>query len=142
MINYPEGEIPFISSSDAFNSIVGMRNPPPEEIYDSPVITVTGFGRACIQPWRFAARGNGGSSVRVLVPRYSMTIPELLWYVSQVNVQRWRFHYGRMAIQSRLRNLTIDPYLNDFEGELDLIGYLKQFSNQVSELMTVTHYRH
>lgn len=140
MVNYPEGVIPFISSSDSFNSIVGLVNPPPAEIYDNPVITVTAFGRACIQPWRFAARGNGGSSVRILTPRFSMTIPELLWYVSQINYQKWRFHYGRMAIQSRLRNLRIDPYPNEFEGDLNLIQCLRQFSNQVSELMTLSHY--
>lgn len=140
MVNYPDGILPFISSSDSFNSIVGLVNPPPAEIYDSPVITVTAFGRACIQPWRFAARGNGGSSVRILTPRFSMTIPELLWYVSQINYQKWRFHYGRMAIQSRLRNLRVDPYPNEYEGELNLIDYLQQFSNQVSELMTLSHY--
>jgi hypothetical protein len=139
-INYPDGIIPFVSSSDSFNSIVGLVNPPPEELYDSPVITVTGFGRACIQPWKFCARGNGGSSVRILTPKFSMTIPELLWYVSQINYQQWRHHYGRMAIQSRMNTLKIDPYLDSFEGELNLIQYLRQFSDQVSELMTLSHY--
>ena len=54
------------------------------------------------------ARGNGGSSVRVLIPRFRMTLSELCWFSAQINIQRWRFFYGRMAIKSRLSNLIVD----------------------------------
>ena len=54
------------------------------------------------------ARGNGGSAVRVLVPRYAMAAEELLWFASQINSQRWRFFYARMAIKSRLERLEVD----------------------------------
>ena len=106
--NYPGGSVPFMSSGDDFNSIVGFVEPPLDETYDSPHITVTAFGRASIQPWCFAARGNGGSAVRVLRPRFALTFSELLWLVGQVNSQRWRFNYGRMASADRLRRLEID----------------------------------
>jgi hypothetical protein len=107
--NYPGGSIPFVSSGDEFNSIVSFIEPPVEEVYDSPCVTVTAFGKASIQPWRFCARGNGGSAVRILRPRFAMTFSELLWLVGQINFQRWRFHYGRMAAADRLRRLEIDP---------------------------------
>lgn len=53
------------------------------------------------------ARGNGGSAVRVLVPKYKMTYSELVWFAAQINMQRWRFFYGRMAIQKRLKQLSL-----------------------------------
>ena len=53
------------------------------------------------------ARGNGGSSVRVLIPRFKMSFNELLWFATQINIQKWRFFYGRMAIKSRLERLEI-----------------------------------
>jgi hypothetical protein len=77
------------------------------EVFEHGGITVTAFGQAYIQPWRFMARGNGGSSVRVLIPKFKMTLNELLWFATQINIQKWRFFYGRMAIKSRLERLEI-----------------------------------
>jgi hypothetical protein len=53
------------------------------------------------------ARGNGGSSVRVLIPKYKMGFNDLVWFASQINAQRWRFFYARMAIKSRIVRLNI-----------------------------------
>lgn len=106
---YSGGEIPYVSSGDSFNSIVGMVQPPADEIYETPRVTVTAFGQAAIQPWRFCARGNGGSAVRVLEPIQRMSSEQLFWIVSQINAQRWRFHYGRMATKGRLETLEIVP---------------------------------
>ncbi len=107
--NYAPGSVPYISSGDSYNGIVTFVEPHVEEAHGTPCVTVSAFGQACIQPWRFCARGNGGSAVRVLKPRFAMTLPELIWLVGQINAQRWRFHYGRMAIPDRLRLLRVDP---------------------------------
>jgi hypothetical protein len=32
-----------------------------------------------------------------------MTLRELVWFAAQINLQRWRFFYARMAIKGRLR---------------------------------------
>jgi len=135
MGNYPLGSIPYISSGDAFNSVVGLVNPPPVEVYDTPCITVTAFGQAHIQPWRFGARGNGGSAVRVLEPRFPMSVSELLWYAGQINYQKWRFHYGRMAIISRLKDLEVDPYPNYAPEELNLAERILTFADEMSKLL-------
>jgi type I restriction enzyme M protein len=100
--NYTEGATAYISSGDATNSIVSLVTGSPEEVFTAGGITVTAFGQASLQPWPFLARGNGGSSVRVLLPRYRMAIRELVWFAAQINLQRWRFFYARMAIKSRL----------------------------------------
>lgn len=105
--NYIEGEYPYISSGDLNNSIIRMIDANPKEVFPQGGLTVTAFGLACIQPWTFVARGNGGSSVRVLIPKYAMSFRELLWFAAQINVQRWRIFYARMAIKGRLARLTV-----------------------------------
>ena len=103
---YPGGSVPYISSGDAFNSVVALVEPPIAEQYVSPHITITAFGQAALQPWKFCARGNGGSAVRVLRPLCRMNVAEMLWFIGQINAQRWRFHYGRMAARHRLMTLS------------------------------------
>lgn len=105
--NYREGSSPYISSGDTCNSIIRLIEPEPEEVFTDGGLTVTAFGQAYLQPWPFAARGNGGSAVRVLIPRYRMSVNDLLWFAGQINAQKWRFFYGRMAIKSRLERLRI-----------------------------------
>lgn len=100
--NYTEGATAYISSGDATNSIVSMVSGSPDEVFPDGGITVTAFGQAALQPWPFLARGNGGSSVRVLSPKFRMSARELAWFAAQINLQRWRFFYARMAIKSRL----------------------------------------
>lgn len=104
---YTVGTCPYISSGDIFNSVIRLVSDEQGEVFCSGGITVTAFGQAYVQPWRFMARGNGGSSVRVLIPKYRMSLNELCWFAAQINLQRWRFFYGRMAIKSRLKDLMI-----------------------------------
>ncbi|AFY59109.1 hypothetical protein Riv7116_6793 [Rivularia sp. PCC 7116] len=104
--NYIEGTTPYISSGDSTNSIISLIDPIPEELFEAG-ITITAFGKVALQPWAFMARGNGGSSVRVLLPKYNMSLNELLWFVAQINRQRWRFFYARMAIKERIANLEV-----------------------------------
>lgn len=105
--NYPDGELPYVSSSGMTNSIVRLVEADADEVFTRGGITVTAFGQAAVQPWPFAARGNGGSSVRVLLPKVSMSAADLLWFAAQINAQRWRFFYARMAIKSRIERLTV-----------------------------------
>lgn len=124
---YQGGEVPYISSADPNNSIVGMVQPPEDEIYDTPCVTMTAFGQAAVQPWKFCARGNGGSAVRVLKPAQKMTLAQMLWVTGQLNSQRWRFHYGRMATKGRLETLKITPPLKNLDDAGDLQQKLKRF---------------
>lgn len=106
--NYAEGSLPYVSSGDASNSIVRLVSRVDEEVFENGAITVTAFGTAAVQPWPFMARGNGGSSVRVLLPRFNMSYRELTWFAAQINVQHWRFFYARMSIKSRIERLEIE----------------------------------
>ncbi|MHB1673621.1 MAG: HsdM family class I SAM-dependent methyltransferase [Acidobacteriaceae bacterium] len=105
--HYTTGAYPYISSGDATNSIIRLIDSDSDEVFRDGGITVTAFGQACLQPWAFTARGNGGSAVRVLIPKFAMSLNEMVWFACQINFQRWRFFYGRMAIKSRLERLLI-----------------------------------
>ncbi|WP_062239952.1 hypothetical protein [Fictibacillus sp. FJAT-27399] len=118
--NYNEGYTPYISSGDSTNSIVRLVQANEAQTFEG-YITVTAFGKAYVQPWPFMARGNGGSSVRVLVPRFKMSFKELVWFAAQINIQQWRFFYARMAIKTRIIRLVLESpsqRLNDDEFDI------------------------
>lgn len=133
--NYSEGNCPYISSGDTTNSIIRLVADDENEVFEEGAITITAFGQAYIQPWRFMARGNGGSSVRVLIPKYKMSFNELLWFATQINIQRWRFFYGRMAIKSRLERLEIDcPSAEINDSGNSVYERIEEFRNKLFEL--------
>ena len=132
--NYPGGGVPYVSSGDNFNSVVGMVEPPVNEVYKTPHFTITAFGHAALQPWAFCARGNGGSAVRVLRPIGRMSVAEMLWFIGQVNAQRWRFHYGRMATKGRLEKLGVVPPPVDLEPIGDVGARVKRFREDLARL--------
>ncbi len=132
--NYAGGSIPYVSSGDNYNGIVAFIQPSEAEIYDTPCVTVTAFGQAYIQPWRFCARGNGGSAVRVLLPKFGMSLSELNWFVGQINDQRWRFNYGRMATGGRLKRVRVSPPPTDLPISTSIEERLRNFRERLSEL--------
>ncbi|MGN0144179.1 MAG: class I SAM-dependent DNA methyltransferase [Clostridium sp.] len=105
--NFSTGLCPYVSSGSSCNSIIRLVESEETQCFEYGGITITAFGKASIQPWPFLARGNGGSSVRVLIPKYKMSFNELLWFTTQINMQQWRFFYARQAIKSRLQRLVI-----------------------------------
>lgn len=134
--NYLAGSCPYVSSGDPQNSIIRLVNDVEGEVFKQGGITVTCFGQACVQPWRFMARGNGGSAVRVLVPKYKMTYSELVWFAAQINMQRWRFFYGRMAIQKRLKQLNLKaPNQRIDDGEDIISKKIAKLSGTFSDIM-------
>jgi type I restriction enzyme M protein len=136
--NYIDGNCPFISSGDSLNSIVRLVNTEENEAIVTGGITVTAFGQAYLQPWAFMARGNGGSAVRVLIPKFKMTLNEMVWFVAQINSQKWRFFYGRMSIKSRISKLQIispPKPLKDI-GD-DLSTRVLQFRNELHRLSKI-----
>jgi len=132
---YPDGDCPYISSGDSTNSIIRMVTSEENQVFNGG-ISVTAFGRAYVQPWSFIARGNGGSSVRVLMPKFNMSFKELLWFASQINAQQWRFSYARMTIKSRLVRLIVDSpqaRITDVANISDRVALFKESLNRLSQ---------
>ena len=134
--NYSDGICPYVSSGDSMNGIVRLVSPIEDEKCTG-CISVSAFGTAYYQPWDFIARGNGGSAVRVLVPKYYMTIRELFWFISQINRQSWRFPYARMAIKSRLKRLIIDSPKTHLDEPFNLIERITQFKESLTRLSLI-----
>ncbi len=133
--NYSTGGAPYISSGDSANSIIRLVAGPDDELFPEGGITVTAFGTASLQPWPFLGRGNGGSAVRVLHPRYNMSLRELLWFIAQINLQRWRFFYARMSIKSRLERLVVEaPTERLPDGDQQINDGIAMFRERLDEL--------
>lgn len=133
---YSDGIVPYVSSGDGTNGVVGLISAPDSERCEG-CISVSAFGTAYLQPWSYFARGNGGSSVRVLVPKYRMTVREMFWFIAQINSQRWRFTYARQAIKSRLQELVITSPSSYLDEPLDVIGKVYKFKKQLTELSII-----
>src|SRR4051812_15507838 len=103
MDSYSSGNVPFVSNTILNNGIARMVTPIGEtEVLPAPSIAVNGFGYATVQLEPYIGAGNGGVYVSALVPKDpSMTVDELVYYAAQINIQSWRFSYGRRAIKSR-----------------------------------------
>lgn len=135
--NYLEGDTAYISSGDSLNSIIRLVKSEDEEIFPAGGITVTAFGQAYVQPWSFMARGNGGSSVRVLIPKFRMNFKELCWFAAQINSQKWRIFYARMAIKSRLEKTRVfapDTPLIENQDNDDIAKKLNIFRHHLLDL--------
>lgn len=134
--NYNDGSCPYVSSGDPLNSIIRLVGDVAGEVFEQGAITVTCFGRASVQPWRFMARGNGGSAVRVLIPKYKMSFSELVWFAAQINMQRWRFFYGRMAILKRLKRIKlVAPEKQLVDGDKSIAEKVAELSQKVNDIL-------
>ncbi len=134
--NYSDGICPYVSSGDNMNGIVRLVSPIEDEKCTG-CISVSAFGTAYYQPWDFIARGNGGSAVRVLVPKYKMSIREIFWFIAQINSQSWRFPYARMAIKSRLKRLEIVSPPQYLDKPFNLKERITQFKQSLTQLSIV-----
>lgn len=134
--NYSQGICPYVSSGEGENGIVGLVNSQKDEICEG-CISVSAFGNAYLQPWEFMARGNGGSSVRILIPKFQMSVRELFWFIAQINYQSWRFPYARMAIKERLEKLEIESPSHYMPQPLDIKEKLMKLKLSISELSQI-----
>jgi len=76
--------------------------------------------------------------VRVLTPRFAMSLRELTWFAAEINLQRWRFHYGRQAILGRLRKLNVQspPVPRPDEGH-SIAARIGEFTRTLRDLSTL-----
>jgi len=104
--DYGIGEMPFVTSTSFNNGIEKYIDEDDENlIYRKPCITLSSFGQANVQITPFVARSHG--AILVLVPKKEMSLRQLYYYASQINLHRWRFSYGRWVVKRRLLKLEI-----------------------------------
>lgn len=135
--SYTSGEVPFVSNTTLNNGVVRYVGiiEDKEVIKKVPCIAVNGFGFATIQTQPFIGSGNGGVYITALIPKIGMSIIELAYYAGQINLQSWRFSYGRRAIKHRLLQLILKQYNeNSIKGDL-LQNLKKDISLQIDDFI-------
>jgi type I restriction-modification system DNA methylase subunit len=123
--DYGLGEMPFVTSTMTNNGVeMYIDEDEKELIYDKPCITLSSFGLASVQIIPFVARSHG--AVLVLIPKREMSLRQLLYYASQINLHNWRFSYGRWVTKKRLLKLEIEnitknalPTMNEIKKPLE-----------------------
>lgn len=102
------GAVNFVGRA-ARNNGVTARVRPISDLSPAPPGTVTvalsgqgGAGVAFLQPFPYYC----GFHVMILTPKYEMTEQEILWWVTCINANRFRFGFGRQANRS-LRELML-----------------------------------
>lgn len=104
--DYSFGEIPFVTSTELNNGVEKYIDPDENSlIIKEPCITISSFGYATVQLIPFVGRSHG--AIIILKPKTEMGLTELLYYAAQLNLQRWRFSYGRWVTKKRLLKLEI-----------------------------------
>ncbi|MFH1133505.1 MAG: hypothetical protein V1735_03365 [Nanoarchaeota archaeon] len=113
--DHETGTMPFVSNSFVNNGVVGYITPlPKEKIFRNKCICVSAFCEATVQNPPFLPRGNGGSGLTVLVPKEEMDDDELFLYATLINLQRWRFSFGRMVTGDRLSLMDFPEIPSDW----------------------------
>lgn len=123
--DYGNGEMPFVTSTTTNNGVEKYIDEDDVNlIYKKPCITLSSFGQANVQITPFVARSHG--AVLVLVPIKEMSLRQLFYYASQINLHKWRFSYGRWVTKKRLLKLEIQnitkmklPNMNEIKKPLE-----------------------
>jgi len=114
--NLKKGGIPLISCSDANNGIAGFYDIPIKKTHKN-CITVAYDGKPLTTKYHdyvFSAYDNVG----VLTPKFNMRKTTLIFITILLNIERWRFSYGRKCYKTKLEKLKIKLPV-DKEGKID-----------------------
>lgn len=123
--DYTIGDIPFVTSTELNNGVEKYIDPDDNsKIFEVPCIALTSFGFATIQIPPFVARSHG--AVIILKPKKEVSLIELSFFAAEINLQKWRFSYGRWVTKKRLLKLDIQligdkklPGTSDFMKDFD-----------------------
>ncbi len=123
--DYGYGKMPFVTSTASNNGVEKYIDEDDEKlIYRKQCITLSSFGQANVQITPFVARSHG--AILVLVPKKDMSLRQLFYYASQINLHKWRFSYGRWVTKKRLLKLEIQninkiklPSINDIKKPIE-----------------------
>lgn len=128
-----KGNTPLISCSDVDNGIVGFYDIPNEKTHKNK-ITVAYDGKpltAKYHPYKFTAYDNVG----ILIPKTKLRKTTLLFVTLILNIERWRYSYGRKCYKNKLDKTTIklpvnknneldEDYIEEIMEKRDLFGVL------------------
>lgn len=106
---YDKGTVAFVSNGFYNKGILGyVDSYEDDRLFEAGCISVSAFCEAIVQDEVFVARGNGGSGLTILKPKFKMDNDVLQIYASYINnFCKWRFSYGRMVSVQRLSKVFV-----------------------------------
>jgi type I restriction enzyme M protein len=114
------GGIPLIScktEKTPDHGVEGYFEIPQNKTYKN-CVTITCDGdqpsTALYHPFRFAAKDN----VLVCIPKPEVKLTTILYAIACLNMERWRFSYGRKCYSNKIEKLTVPFYLKA-DGSID-----------------------
>ena len=114
-----DGDTPLISCGYGDSGLVGYYRIPQELTYRN-CITVAYNGQPLLakyHPYRFGAKDD----VAVLIPNQELSEETLLYIAAQINLQKWRYSYGRKCFREKLADVTISIPIVSARGNEDRI---------------------
>jgi len=122
------GHVPLVSCGDANNGVIGYYDIPDTMTYQR-AITSAYNGQPLttkFHPYEFAAKDD----VAVLIPRRAMKETTLVFIAALLNMQRWRYSYGRKCYREKMYGITLSiPVAEDDEDQwVDEDAIAKRFS--------------
>ena len=131
-----DGTIPLISCGYEDSGLVGYYNIPQHLTYRN-CITIAYNGQPLLakyHPYRFGAKDD----VAVLIPRNGLSETTLLYVAAQINLQKWRYSYGRKCFREKLSSVhislpTVASRVN--EDRIDEDGIRAMFPYQLRQLI-------
>lgn len=112
--SYDSGNVPFLTNGFYNNGIQGYVEPKVNDrVFEGRNISVSAFCEAIYQRETFLARGNGGSGLIVLEPKFFLSDEEMMFYTAYINAFiSWRFNYGRMVTLERMKKMKIPKIIS------------------------------
>jgi len=111
-----DGDTPLISCGDLENGFVGRFIPPNDEEVHASAFTIAYNGQPFttkFHPYRFIAKDD----VAVARPKEGISIETAFFAAVMLNIERWRYSYGRKCFKAKLNAATIPMPRKD--GQLD-----------------------
>lgn len=107
--DYKAGQTAYVGNGLSNNAIVGFVNPlANDKVFRFTGIVLSAFCEATVQSPPFIACGRAGNGLLALEPRGRMTIAQLAYIASYVNLSiRWRFNWYRQVTADRVRRLAV-----------------------------------
>lgn len=101
--NLDIGNTPLVSATSINNGVLDFVDAAPT--FKAPCITVERVGgNAFIQLIDFVTVPD---DISVLVPKFNLTLEELFKISAQINLEKWRYNYGRKLSAKRLKKMEI-----------------------------------
>lgn len=103
---FGKGNIPLVSCGDTDNGVVSWVTPETKSNLYSNAVTVAYNGQPLttkFHPYQFITKDD----VAVCLPKKGISLETMLYASAMLNLEQWRYSYGRKCFREKLKRLSI-----------------------------------